>query len=265
MIKIAFFDIDGTLVSFRTHRIPESTLQAVYSIRQQGVKVFIATGRPMPFIDNLGDLEYDGIMSVNGACSMLRDGTVIHRQCVSKDDIQRFVDYSESHPIPVLFATNEEVFSANGEAIAESECVREVMQLLNIDTPPVRPLREALERDILQVIAFFTQDEEPTLLGQVLRDCTANRWHPAFADCIVRGINKAVGIDHICRHFGFDISETIAFGDGGNDIEMLQHAGIGVAMGNATDEVKAYADYVTASVDEDGIAKALRQFIIHNS
>ena len=65
--RVIFFDIDGTLVSFKTHQIPQSTLDAVHRVRQQGVKVWIATGRPMPYINNLGDLEYDGIMSVNGA------------------------------------------------------------------------------------------------------------------------------------------------------------------------------------------------------
>ena len=64
--KIIFFDIDGTLVSFKTHNIPQSTLDAVHRIREKGVKVWIATGRPVPFINNLGTLEYDGIMSVNG-------------------------------------------------------------------------------------------------------------------------------------------------------------------------------------------------------
>ena len=62
--KIIFFDIDGTLVSFKTHNIPQSTLDAVHRIREKGVKVWIATGRPVPFINNLGTLEYDGIMSV---------------------------------------------------------------------------------------------------------------------------------------------------------------------------------------------------------
>ena len=60
--KAVFFDLDGTLVSFRTHRIPQSTLEAVSRLRAEGVKVFIATGRPMPFINNLEGLEYYGII-----------------------------------------------------------------------------------------------------------------------------------------------------------------------------------------------------------
>ena len=86
------------------------------------------------------------------------------------------------------------------------------------------------------------------------------RWHPAFVDVTAKGNTKQNGIDQIIRHFGIKLEETMAFGDGGNDISMLRHAGIGVAMGNAKEEVKQAADYVTASIDDDGIAKALKHF-----
>lgn len=88
----------------------------------------------------------------------------------------------------------------------------------------------------------------------------AARWSPYFADVVAKGCTKAVGIDRIIEHYGIALEETMAFGDGGNDIAMLQHVGVGVAMGNAMDDVKASADYVTTSVDEDGIAVALRHF-----
>lgn len=93
-----------------------------------------------------------------------------------------------------------------------------------------------------------------------LPNCTAMRWYPTFADVIAKGVDKGVGIDSFCKHFGFSLEETMAFGDGGNDVEMLRHAGIGVAMGNAREEVKQAADYVTDSVDDDGIETALLHF-----
>jgi hypothetical protein len=79
-------------------------------------------------------------------------------------------------------------------------------------------------------------------------------------DVVPEGGSKSVGIDAICRSYGIAPDETMAFGDGQNDIEMLRHAGIGVVMGNAAEEVQAAADYVTASVDEDGVSRALRHF-----
>ena len=96
-------------------------------------------------------------------------------------------------------------------------------------------------------------------MNNVLTNCDAHRWHPDFADCICKGTNKATGIDDVIKHYGIDISEVMAFGDGGNDVEMLRHAGVGVAMGNASNEVKKYAKVVTESVDNDGVARILRQ------
>ena len=254
MTKALFFDIDGTLVSFKTHVIPQSAIDAIKEVRSKGHKVFICTGRPVPFINNLGPLEYDGIVSVNGACcSTVADGT-IYRNTVSRDDIERIVSYQRTHPISIAFVNDEEAFLVNPSAEAD-----EVYRLLAIPTPKVLPVEHALEMDVLQVIAFFTRDDEEYIMKNVLKGCDVNRWHPAFADCIVKGTNKATGIDIIARHIGIDVSNTIAFGDGGNDIAMLRHAGIGVAMGNASDEVKSHADYVTTSVDEDGIANALKE------
>ena len=77
-----------------------------------------------------------------------------------------------------------------------------------------------------------------------------------------KGNTKQKGIDEIIRHFGIRLEETMAFGDGGNDVSMLRHAAIGVAMGNAVDEVKEHANYITTSVDENGIANALKHFSI---
>ena len=91
------------------------------------------------------------------------------------------------------------------------------------------------------------------------------RSHPAIVDVTAKGNTKQRGIDEIIRHFGIRLEETMAFGDGGNDISMLRHAGIGVAMGNAKDDVKAAAGYVTTSVDDNGIANALKQYGIIES
>ncbi len=254
MIKALFFDIDGTLVSFTTHQIPQSTLDAVHEVRKKGIKVFIATGRPLPFINNIAGLEYDGIMSANGASIILNDGTVIRHQTVDRADIQRIVAYQNENPIPVAYATNEEAFVThyNGN-------FQEVFDLLDLKTPRTIHPEEALQKDIIQVIAFFQEAEEPYIMQNVLQHCDAQRWHPYFADCIYKGTNKATGIDDVARYLGIDISETMAFGDGGNDKSMLSHAGIGIAMGNASDDVKQCAKMVTDSVDNDGIAKILMQ------
>ena len=255
MTKAIFFDIDGTLVSFKTHTIPQSALDAIHRVREKGIKVFIATGRPLPFIDNLEGLEYDGIMCVNGAYCIDKDGTIIHKAPVSKEDVYRIIDNQKSHPMPIAFASNDgAIFCCEGEI---DQKVREVFTLLNLPIPSLSPIENALKMDIMQVIAFFNKDEEERIMSEVLKECASNRWHPDFTDCIAKGTNKATGIDAMIQYYGISLNETMAFGDGGNDIEMLRHAGIGVAMGNASDEVKDAADIVTTSVDDDGVANIL--------
>ena len=86
------------------------------------------------------------------------------------------------------------------------------------------------------------------------------RWSPDFADILPAGGGKPNGLAEMLKHFGWTKDEAIAFGDGGNDVAMLQYVGLGVAMGNACDAAKAAADYVTADIDKDGIAKALQHF-----
>lgn len=259
MIKALFFDIDGTLVSFKTHRVPESACNAIRAARERGIKVFIATGRPYSFVRSLEGIEYDGVICTNGACFVDGNGEVVFKHCISKEDIKRLVDNQRTHPIACGIADHERAFMCGMEY--NRETVNIVFTLLDIPLPVEAPIETALDMDVLQIVAFFTEAEEPLIMGEVLRGCTSTRWHETFADCIVTGTNKATGIDEVIKMYGIDISETAAFGDGGNDIEMLEHVGIGVAMGNATDDVKKHAKMVTTSVDDDGIANALKQIL----
>ena len=91
---------------------------------------------------------------------------------------------------------------------------------------------------------FITEEEEKEIRPSI-PTCEIGRWYPSFADITAKGDTKQKGIDEIIRYFGIKLEETMAFGDGGNDITMLRHAAIGVAMGQAKENVKAAADYVT--------------------
>lgn len=220
------------------------------------MKVWIATGRPLPFINNLGDLEYDGVISATGAHCQTKDGEVIFSKPVDKADIRRMIEHQHKTGMAVAYAGNRQAIMTAPDGIMEN--AKEIFQLLDIPLPELHEPEEALHFDVMEVIAFFTSEEAPYMMNNVLKGCSDARWHPDFVDCVTKGSNKASAIDKVIAHYGIDISETMAFGDGGNDIPMLQHAAIGVAMGNASDEVKQYADVVTSSVDEDGIARILQ-------
>ena len=121
------------------------------------------------------------------------------------------------------------------------------------------PLADVIDQGILQITPFLTEEEERKVLPE-LHGCNSARWYPAFCDITSAKADKANGIRAIADRLGIDISETMAFGDGGNDESMLRAAGVGVAMGNALDSVKAHADYVTTDVDNDGVWNALKHF-----
>lgn len=255
MIKAIFFDIDGTLVSFKTHRIPDSTRKAIEMIRKKGIKVFIATGRHFSVINNLGDMEFDGYVTLNGCYCLQGADNVIFKKSIDRSDVNRFIDYlQQEREFPCLFV-EEHRLSLN----YIDEEVKFLMGLLKQDLPKVDDLDYYRDKELFQLTAFFKDSQEEEVMS-LLPNCSSMRWYPTFADVIAGGVDKGVGIDQFCNYYEFSLDETMAFGDGGNDIEMLAHAGVGVAMGNAKGDVKQAADYVTDSVDNDGVLKALQHF-----
>ena len=255
MIKAVFLDIDGTLVSFNTHRVPQSAVEAVRELRAKGIKVFIATGRHMQFINNLGDMEFDGYITLNGSYCFAGRDKVIYKRGILEEDIRGLVHFLKTEgEFPCIFVRERDAFLN-----MDSKEVEELLKLIDLGMPPVKGTDEALKGEIFQLLAFFTPEQEKRVMA-VLKDCEATRWTPLFADVIPTGGSKRVGMEKILDYFGLTREETMAFGDGGNDIPMLEYAGIGVAMGNAAEKVASSADFVTRSVDDNGVAYALKHF-----
>ncbi len=255
MTKAIFFDIDGTLVSFKTHKVADSSKRALRKLREKGIKTFIATGRHLLAINMLEDLEFDGYVTINGGFCLKGKEQIIYKKVIEKTDIQSLIDYLETKEnFPVMFVHEKEIFINYFD-----DDVHKILQLLNFPAPPVKPISEALKSDVFQVIAFFREDSEERIMP-FLPNCETTRWNPLFTDIVPKGSSKQIGIDKTIEHFGINLSETMAFGDGGNDMSMLRHVKIGIAMDNAKDEVKQTADYVTTSVDDDGIYNALQHF-----
>lgn len=255
MIKAIFFDIDGTLVSFNTHRVAASTKEALRILRKKGIKVFVATGRQIHAIDNLGLLQFDGYITLNGSYCLEGKDNVIYKRGIPDEDIRSLIHYQqETEAFPCAF-----VYENNTTINFTNEDTASILRLLNFPEIPVRALEEYDGEEVFQLIAFFKEGQERRIM-EAIPHCESTRWNPLFTDVVPKGSSKAVGMDQILAHYHIDLRDSMAFGDGGNDIPMLAHAGIGVAMGNAGEEVKQAARYVTSSVDEDGIMKALQHF-----
>ena len=255
MTRAIFFVIDGTLVSFKTHSIPESAKSAIRQLKKKGIKVFISTGRAFYDINNLEDLEFDGLITANGTYCVDSKGEIIAQHLLSKENLGKLASFLEERPFSCTFVTN------NGNFINYTDdSTQPVYQLVNLPVPPIKPVLEIIEHNVFQLSAFINLELEAELLTHVLTDCGSSRWHPSFVDFNAKNCNKATGMDNFLTHFNIEREHTMVFGDGGNDISILKHAATGIAMGNASDEVKAVADYVTDSVDEDGISNALKYF-----
>ena len=258
MTKALFFDIDGTLVSFQTHVIPASTIEALTLAHEKGIQIFIATGRPTLIINNLGELQsrglIDGYITMNGGYCYVGD-EIVYKSCIPDEDVQIIADFCRKNNFPCIF-----VGEHDASVCQPDETLRYIFyKHLGVKEFPEEDFEKATQRDVYQITPFFNPEQEKEVLPLVTHgEC--GRWHPAFVDITAKGNTKQNGIDQFIQRFGFKLEETMAFGDGGNDIGMLRHAGIGIAMGNANEDVKASADYVTASVDEDGIYKALKHF-----
>jgi Cof subfamily protein (haloacid dehalogenase superfamily) len=257
MTKALFFDIDGTLVSFQTHQIPQSTLSALQQVHDRGHKIFIATGRPRFIINNLTALQslglIDGYVTMNGSYCYIGD-EVVYEKAIPRADADAIVHFCRDYKYSCVVVGRDHIVACHPD---------DVLRHVFYETLNVPPFHELSFDDygqiapILQFTPFITAEEE-THLAPFMTHCESGRWHPAFTDITAKGNTKQRGIDEIIRHCGMPLSQTVAFGDGGNDVSMLRHAAIGVAMGQASDEVKDAADYVTASVDEGGIQKALQ-------
>ncbi len=256
MIKAVFFDIDGTLKSFKTHSIPQSTIDAINQLKKDGVKVFIATGRYFKQIGDLNGLTFDGFITLNGACCLNGELETIFTNPIPKEDIDALLRYQEE-----VFLFPSIIITEEGELINYiDENVITISKLADVPLSPVGKLTGSATSKVLQIDAFVNDSQEREILQTVLTHCDASRWHPLFADVNVRGNSKRTGIDKFVEYYGLKLSQTMAFGDGGNDIQMLKHVSIGIAMGNAGDDVKQVADYITDSVDDNGISNALKHF-----
>lgn len=253
-IKAIFFDIDGTLVSFKSHTVPESARRAIARLREQGVKVFIATGRLMKHVGIVNDIEVDGYITVNGGYCITSAGEVIFESAFPRATVERVIDLSEQYGFDLNVMTHEDMYvSSMGER------VKKIASMVNI-MPTVADVRViAATQPVVQMCPYISRELEQEIMP-LLPDCVGSRWIETFMDLNVRGVDKSLGIQQVMNYYGLTMAEAMAFGDGGNDLPMVRDAAVGVAMGNACDELKAVADYITSSVDEDGVSRALEHF-----
>lgn len=255
MIKAIFFDIDGTLISFKTHQISSQTLEALHSAKQKGIKVFIATGRHRLEIDRFNGFEFDGYVTMNGQYCFNAE-KVIYKNPIDKQTVESIISLSQRTEEAYMFFEENNVYLNR-----KNEKVKKVLDEINVSKIKIEDLSRFSEKEIFQIVSFVTAKEEDEV-KKLLPSCEITRWHPLFMDINPKGGNKKSGIQKMLEYYNIFPDEMMAVGDGENDISMLKLAKYSVAMGNASEQVKSYAAYITSDVDNEGVFKALKHFEI---
>ena len=257
MIKALFFDIDGTLVSIRTHKCTDADREALIRAHEKGIKLFIATGRHLGtrdegyILDYLPDI-FDGFISMNGQRCYLKDGEEILRCSLDPDDARYVARTADEHGIPCLCSAFDSLFIT-----IINDTVRDHNALLGLPLPPQRPVR--LDEPMAGYCLYIRPEDEP-LIKKGLRHSTTMSWATGVMDVVPNDGGKDVGLLAMAERFGIKREETMAFGDGKNDVAMIRAAGIGVAMGECADELAAAADFRAPDCEDSGVAFTLRKF-----
>ena len=253
--KIIFFDIDETLYINRGKKyIPESTKTALKLLKQKGIITAIATGRTIPsmpskIVELIAECGIEMIVSLNGQYVEYQ-GKPLAKFPFDKTQLAQLSGSLKAHNIAHILATREGLF-----AIAEDHYLRDALNALGISY--TRDPNACGKYDTYQVLAFYPAEQDGAVAPLLPANVQTIRWHPSGVDILDKAGSKARGIAAALDKLDISIADSMAFGDGPNDFEMLEAVGFGVAMGNAIPALKAVADYVCPSIDEDGIYRGL--------
>lgn len=245
-VKIIFFDIDGTLINPQTGRISQRTRQTLHKLHANGIKLCIVTGRPPASLPDFGDLHFDAMATFNGSFCYA-DTDVIYSNPIDPEDVRIVLQNASALGRPVSVAVRDRL-AANGidQDLADYYRVADLVLTVAED------FAQTCQEDIYQIMLGCREADHAAIIRGAGNVKIAISWDRAV-DVIPASGGKGSAIRHILDYYRLDRAAAIAFGDGLNDIEMLQAVGTGVAMANATPKLKAIADDVCGHVAEDGI------------
>ena len=253
MIRAAFFDVDGTLLSHRTKQVPQSARNALETLKAKGIRCVVSTGRMIREMDKLpmGGVTFDAYITMNGQLTLDADRRPMYGMPLEGEVKEFVLKLFREKQVPVILVEQDRLYLN-----FENQRVMDVQTAISSKVPPVGEYEGA---ELYQVCVYVTGEEEQ-VLAPIRESCEVTRWHPGGVDVIAKGGGKRTAVQQYLQIHGILPEEAIAFGDGENDMGMLDLAGIGVALGNAEEAVKEIADYVTADIDDDGVEKALIHF-----
>ena len=253
--RAVFFDIDHTLFSHTLHDVPASAYTAIERLKQNGSQIALCTSRAVEELVNLPpkltDL-LDGVVCAQGGIIM-DHGKIIASKIIDEGDAERVIDYCRRNDLVVRYS------GVHGENSHDLHYTQEISDLFYF-LYKMRPGQTLWKHQPLVNIIFYTREAQHVdAIRPLLHNSHLMVMH--FANEVTAAdANKASGMLELAAHWGFDQPQTVAFGDGYNDVEMIRRAGLGIAMGNGCDEARQAADYIADDMDRDGVYKACLHF-----
>ena len=264
MIRLIAFDLDGTLTN-DDKIITPLTMEALRTVQRHGVKLCLASGRPpygmRPLAEEIGGEVL--LLCYNGGYVEIphQDAKpeLIMEKTLPEEALPLLKEFQYRSGFSLMTYYEDTIFTEHPDdqyvAVSARNNKMRVERLENFVRDVPRPLHKCLMvGNPEQRLSWEEQMKE------ALKDIYICHSTPYFIECLPKGIDKGPALVDLAAHLGIDMADVMAFGDSNNDVSMLQKAGIGIAMANSEENVKAVADYTTASNNDDGIALSLRTF-----
>ncbi|WP_034550611.1 Cof-type HAD-IIB family hydrolase [Carnobacterium funditum] len=252
--KMIFFDIDGTLLNHEKNFLP-NTKKALDKLKEEGHEVVIATGRNLYLAKSvIDDLGFNNYILCNGAVGYFHN-ELVYENRLDQSELKRLIKIAD--------ALNHNIIYESADMLkrrSEKNDIRMITAMKSVgSSTPLYDRDYHLTNPIYQGLIFYTDEEKNAYENGQFPKFKFIRWHDSGVDIVPHDGSKAHTVLDFAKKQGFAVEDTIAFGDGLNDLEMLTEVGIGVAMGNALETVKLKADKITKSCNEDGIYLALQE------
>ena len=264
--KAIFLDVDGTLID-DYGRVPDSAVRAVGEARRNGHLVFLCTGRSMVELSpGVLEVGFDGFVVASGAYVQVGSDVLEHKR-LTPEAVRHLAAYFDARGGGYYFQANDGVYA--------SPQARDLLGSIVTAAVAADPAFDEVDHGLLRYVDTIIVDSDPytmpitkaiyfyagATLDEIRAEFTDFEVVPSSVtvfgtsagEMMIPGVHKASGIDVLLHHVGIDLADTIAIGDSYNDLEMLEHVAVGIAMGDAPRAVKDIADEVTTSTTEDGI------------
>lgn len=258
-------DMDDTLLT-DDHRISDKNKEALRKAQELGVYVVLASGRPTPAMVNyaveLNLAHYDSyILAYNGAVIMrMKDNSILFEQSLTRDEIHRLYDFSAAHKVHIITYINGKIISETSSPYIDIE-----KQITGMPFEKVANFKDAVTTSAIKCILL----EDPSYLKQVeallkaeMPDKSVATSKPYFLEVTHEGIDKAESLKRLAAKLDIKQEEIIAVGNAGNDLSMVEYAGLGVWVDNVTPELRDKANVIVASNNNDGVAEVVERYIL---